>query len=193
MTLTGIYGGSFNPIHTGHIALARWLVENGCVVELWLMVSPQNPFKADATLMPDALRLRLARIAADGVPGVRVSDAEMHLPRPSYMWHTLTALRERHADREFALVIGADNWQRFPQWFHADDILSHHRVIIYPRQGTSIDAATLPKGVELVDAPLHDMSSTAIRNAMAHDPRYDGRGLDARVWQELRRCQSRIS
>ena len=193
MTLTGIYGGSFNPIHTGHTALARWLVEAGCVDEVWLMVSPQNPFKADATLLPEALRLELARLAVEGLAGVSVSDAEMHLPRPSYMWRTLSVLAERHREREFALVIGADNWQRFPQWYHAADILARHRVIVYPRPGTSIDAATLPPAVTLVDAPLFDISSTAIRHAITHDTHYDGRGLDPAVWQELQRHHSRIS
>ena len=186
MLTTGIYGGSFNPIHVGHTALAEWLVREGYVDELWLMVSPQNPLKVNAELMPEALRLRLARLAVEGLKGVRVTDFECRLPRPSYMVYTLAALRVTYPEREFVLVIGADNWQRFSQWHHADEILAHHRVIVYPRPGTELNPADLPHGVQLVDAPLFDISSTEIREAIANDPSYDGRGLAPAVWDSLR-------
>ena len=190
--LTGIYGGSFNPIHVGHTHLAQWLVDNGTVDEMWLMVSPQNPLKAAEGLMDDDLRLRLARLAVQPLHGVRVTDFEFRLPRPSFMVNTLAALRAAYPERNFVLVIGADNWQRFPQWHRADDILASHRVVIYPRPGCQIEASRLPAGVTMVEAPLLDISSTTIREAIARDPGYDGAGLDPAVWQALRSAASSL-
>jgi nicotinate-nucleotide adenylyltransferase len=182
----GIYGGSFNPIHTGHIALGQWLVRQGIVDELWFLVSPQNPLKPASGLLDDAARLRLARLAIGRKRHLKVSDFEFHLPRPSYMVTTLEGLRTAYPDHAFELVIGADNWHRFPQWYRAEDILSHHRVIIYPRPGFPIDEASLPDGVKLVCTPLIDLSSTQIREAIAHDPAYNGFGLEPRVWAEIK-------
>ena len=108
-TRTGIYGGSFNPIHEGHVRLAKALADSGLVDEMWLLVSPQNPFKVDANLLDDEKRLHLARLAIRDVQGVEVCDREFTLPRPSYMYNTLQALSQEHPDREFVLVIGADN------------------------------------------------------------------------------------
>ena len=129
-TVTGIYGGSFNPIHEGHLSLAKALAESGLVDEMWLLVSPQNPFKVNADLLDDEERLRLARLAVADVQGVEVCDREFSLPRPSYMYNTLRALSKEHPDREFVLVIGADNWERFPDWYRSKAILSKYRVII---------------------------------------------------------------
>lgn len=183
---TGIYGGSFNPIHTGHIALGQWLVRHALVDELWFLVSPQNPLKPAAGLLDDEARLRLARLAIGRKCRLKVSDFEFQMPRPSYMVHTLEALRKAYPDRDFVLVIGADNWHRFPQWYKADEILRFHRLIIYPRPGFPIDEASLPEGVTLVHTPLYDISSTQIREAIANDPSYNGFGLVPRVWAEIK-------
>ena len=115
MKQTGIYGGTFNPIHNGHLRLGRFLVDEGLVEELWFLVSPENPFKVDQELMPDAERLRLTQLAVRGYSRLRVSDFEFRMPRPSYMVNTLEAMRRHYPRREFILVIGADNWERFPQ------------------------------------------------------------------------------
>ncbi|MCR5180440.1 MAG: nicotinate (nicotinamide) nucleotide adenylyltransferase, partial [Bacteroidaceae bacterium] len=133
MITTGIYGGSYNPIHEGHLTLGRWLVRHHYLDELWFLVSPQNPLKPAAGLLDDAARLHLARLAVGRKRGLRVSDFEFSLPRPSYMAHTLEALRSTYPDRDFVLVIGADNWHRFPQWYKSEEILRHHRLLIYPR------------------------------------------------------------
>lgn len=183
---TAIYGGSFNPIHTGHIALGQWLVQHHLVDELWFLVSPQNPLKPAEGLLDDAARLKLTQIAIGRKRHLKASDFEFHLPRPSYMVHTLEALREAYPDREFILVIGADNWHKFSRWYHAEEILRHHRLLVYPRPGYPIDEATLPDGVSLIPTPLHDISSTQIREAIAHDPAYNGFGLDSRVWAEIK-------
>lgn len=182
---TGIYGGSFNPIHTGHTTLGRWLVRKGYLDELWFLVSPQNPLKPASGLLEDQARLHLAQLAVKQNKHLYVSDFEFRLPRPSYMVHTLAALRETFPDRDFVLVIGADNWQRFPQWYHSEEILRHHRLIIYPRPGYPVDPSSLPSGVTLVDSPLLDISSTQIRQAIATNPAYDGEGLSPRVWREI--------
>ncbi|MBR4661622.1 MAG: nicotinate-nucleotide adenylyltransferase [Clostridia bacterium] len=181
---TGIYGGSFNPIHLGHVSLAKALAESSLVDEMWLLVSPQNPFKANANLLDDETRLRLTRLAVSDVPGVEVCDREFFLPRPSYMFNTLTALSREHPDREFVLVIGADNWERFPDWYRSSDILAAYRVIIYPRPGFVLP--DVPKGVTIADTPLLDISSTAIRRRIANDPDYDGEGLPPAVWKEIK-------
>ena len=186
MTTIGLYGGSFNPIHTGHIAFGSWLVRHHHVDELWFLVSPQNPLKPAEGLLDDAARLRLAQLAVGRQRHLRVSDFEFHLPRPSYMVHTLEALRTTYSEYEFVLVIGADNWHRFPKWYHADEILRNHRIIIYPRPGFPIDETVLPAGVVLVNTPLLGISSTQIREAIAHDPAYNGFGLDSRVWAEIK-------
>ena len=181
---TGIYGGSFNPIHEGHIRLAKALAESGLVDEMWLLVSPQNPFKVNAELLDDEERLRLARLAVADVPGVDVCDREFSLPRPSYMYNTLKALSKEHPDREFVLVIGADNWDRFPDWYHSKAILSNYRSLIYPRPGYTLEK--VPRKVTIADTPLLDISSTEIRQRIAFDPDYDGEGLPPVVWQEIK-------
>ena len=182
--ITGIYGGSFNPIHEGHICLAKALAESGLVDEMWLLVSPQNPFKVNAELLDDDERLRLARLAVEDVSGVEVCDREFSLPRPSYMYNTLQALSEEHPDREFVLVIGADNWERFPDWYRSKSILSKYRIIIYPRPGYVLEK--VPRKVTIADTPLLDISSTDIRQRIANDPDYDGEGLPAAVWEEIK-------
>ena len=182
----GIFGGSFNPIHTGHLRLGESLCRQRLVDELWFLVSPLNPLKQSSTdLLDDEARLRLAQIAVEGRPHLRVSDFEMHLPRPSYMVHTLELLRQQHPSDEFILVIGADNWERFPQWRDSQEIMRHHRILIYPRPGSNIDVSSLPQGARMVRTPLFDISSTEIRQAIANG-NYHGRGLTPKVWKEIK-------
>ncbi len=183
-TITGIYGGSFNPIHLGHVCLAKSLADSGFVDEMWLLVSPQNPFKVDACLLDDDKRLHLAHLAVADVSGVEVCDREFSLPRPSYMYNTLQALSQEHPDREFVLVIGADNWERFPAWYRSQDILSAYRIIIYPRPGYVCQ--DLPQGVSLADTPLLDISSTELRKRIQIQPDYDGEGLCPAVWKKIK-------
>lgn len=160
---TGIYGGSFNPIHNGHIAIARAMLDCDAVDEVWLMVSPQNPLKQSADLLDEQLRLDMTQRATADIPCVTACDYEFHMPRPSYMWHTLQSLSRDYPDREFTLLIGADNWQVFDRWYHADDIIAHYPIRIYPRRGYDIEASTLPHNVKLVDTGLYDVSSTMVR------------------------------
>lgn len=154
MIRTGIFGGSFNPIHQGHISLARQLREKAGLDEVWLMVSPQNPLKASADLLDDEMRMQMVRLAVEGEEGIIACDYEMHLPKPSYTWNTLQALSQDYPDREFVLMIGGDNWNLFDKWYHADDISENYQIIVYPRRG-------FKGGIEGLD--LIDISSTEIR------------------------------
>ena len=159
----GIFGGSFNPIHNGHLQLARQLREAAGLDEVWLMVSPQNPLKRQDDLLDDDLRLQLARQAVGGEQGIVVSGYEFRLPRPSYTWNTLQALERDFPDREFVLMIGGDNWERFQHWYRADDIVARYPIVVYPRRDSDIDRSTLPPTVKVVEADLLDISSTDIR------------------------------
>ena len=181
--LTGIYGGSFNPIHEGHVQLAKALKNADFIDEIWLLVSPQNPFKVNAELLDDEERLHLARVAVENEQGIEVCDREFFLPRPSYMYNTLKALSKEHPEREFVLVIGADNWQRFPDWYRSKAILSNYRIIVFPRPGYALQ--NVPRKVTVANTPLLDISSTEIRQRIATDPDYNGEGLPAAVWKEI--------
>ena len=172
---TGIFGGSFNPIHMGHIGLARDILRLTHLREVWFLVSPLNPFKQQAgDLIADRLRFDMVRRALAQEPGLVASDYEFGLPRPSYTWQTLSHLREDYPERLFTLIIGADNWLAFDRWAHPDDILRHHPVIVYPREGCPIDRASLPPRVTLVDTGLYPVSSTAVRHRVAHGLSVDG-------------------
>lgn len=181
---TGLYGGTFNPIHSGHIQLSQALLNAHLVDEMWLLVSPQNPFKVNQKLLDDNARLRLAKLAVRGIPHLTVSDYEFHLPRPSYMVHTLEHLRKDFPEREFILVVGADNWERFPMWYQHEEILAHHRLIVYPRPGYELK--DVPESVTIANTPLIDISSTQIRESIPH-PDYHGKGLCPAVWKEIKK------
>lgn len=158
----GIFGGSFNPIHTGHIALAKSLCQQAGLDEVWLMVSPMNPFKKEATdLLADKLRLEMAEQAIADEPKLKACDYEFHMPKPSYTWHTLQALSQDFPHVSFTLLIGGDNWASFGKWFHHEDILSHYPIVVYPRKGCYI--GKVPSGVTIVETPLLNISSTEIR------------------------------
>lgn len=164
----GIYGGSFNPIHKGHTELAASIVQQGLVDELWLLVSPLNPLKQGETsdIAEYEHRLSMARLATEDIEGVKVSDFEKNLPLPSYTITTLGELHKAYPEHEFVLVIGADNWERFPRWYHAQEIIDTYSILIYRRPGYEMDETLLPLSVQVVDTPLYDISSTEIRESV---------------------------
>lgn len=172
----GIFGGSFDPIHTGHAIIAQHVITSGVVDQLWLMVSPVNPLKADKVRqVSDADRLRMAEMVSRPMEGVETSAFEFSMPKPSYTIDTLNALQEKFPDDEFYLVIGADNWEVFGKWRNSDEILAKYHVLIYPRLGHEVVIPDdLKSHVQLIDAPVIELSSTEIRERLAsgHSVRY---------------------
>ena len=165
MKRIGIFGGSFNPIHNGHIALAQAVLRQCALDEIWMMVSPQNPLKQDhSDLLDDQLRLGLVKKALEGIDGIKACDYEFHLPKPSYTWNTLQHLSKDYPDHRFYIIIGGDNWAHFERWRHWKDILRHYNIIVYPRDpypGT-------------IDVPLLDVSSTEIRRRVKNGESIEG-------------------
>lgn len=160
----GIFGGSFNPIHVGHILLARQLCQLARLEQVWLMVSPQNPLKQGNTdLLDDQLRYQLARLALRGEEHIVACNYELHLPKPSYTWNTLQHLKADYPQFTFVLLVGGDNWTNFHRWYRADDILREHEMVVYPRRGSQFDLSALPPHVTIVQTELLDISSTQIR------------------------------
>lgn len=171
---TGIFSGSFNPIHIGHLALANYLCEFEGLDEIWFMVSPHNPLKEQAGLLPDELRLELVQLAIEGYSRFRASDFEFHLPRPSYTAHTLDQLKRAYPERNFCLVIGSDNWVLFDRWRESERIIAENELLIYPRPGFPVEASSLPSNVKLASSPVFEINSTFIRQAFKEgkDVRY---------------------
>lgn len=166
----GIYGGSFNPVHFGHVGLAKWVVENTDLDELWLLVSPNNPLKAADSLAPEQERLAAVREAIKDIPGLKASDFEFSLPRPSYTANTLRELQKAYPQHEFTLVIGEDNLAIFDKWREYEYIAKHFRIMVYPRHGSDsisnfkFQISDFKELRFLSDAPYFDISSTEIRS-----------------------------
>lgn len=174
MIKTGIFGGSFNPIHNGHISLAEELKRLAGLDEVWFVVSPQNPLKRQTALLDDNKRMELVRTALEGRPGLTACDYEYRLPRPSYTWDTLQKISSDFPDRCLTLLIGADNWLLFDRWYRHDDILRNYRIAIYPRRGSTVEASSLPHGVSLVSTRMFDISSTIVRQRIRHGKPING-------------------
>ena len=166
MTTIGIFGGSFNPVHSGHLMLASYLTQWGYLDQVWLTLSPLNPLKDAAELLPDTKRLAMLSIAAKGAQNIDICDIELSMPRPSYTIDTLRVLAERYPEYRFKLVIGSDNWQIFDRWRSAQEILDKYGVIVYLRPGYPVDKRHID-GMEVVEAPMAHVSSTFIRQAIA--------------------------
>ena len=161
----GIYSGSFNPVHIGHIALADYLVEQDVVDEVWMIRSPHNPFKQIDSLLSDEHRAEMLRLAIEGHEGLKINTIEDNLPKPNYTINTLRALKSQDSNNEFHLIIGADNWAVFDKWCEWDSIVRDFHLIVYPRPGFPFPEADneLYPNVMVVDAPQFDISSTEIR------------------------------
>lgn len=167
--MIGLFFGSFNPIHNGHLAIARYLIDNGYCEEVWFVVSPMNPFKQDRSLLEESRRLDIVRAAIAGEPCMKACDIEFGMPRPSYTVDTLCKLSEEYKDKikqgektGFALIIGGDNLRDFHLWKDYQKIAANHRIFVYPRPGIDVSGVNFPN-VVLVQAPLFPVSSTEIR------------------------------
>lgn len=159
----GLFFGSFNPIHTGHLIIANHLVEQSDLEALWLVVTPHNPHKKRSTLANDYDRLHLVNLALEGHPKLRASDIEFGLPKPSYTIDTLTYLHEKHPEHEFVLLIGGDNLGSFHKWKNHESILAHYEVYVYQRPNYDLGAFKDHPKVSLVEAPMMEISSSIVR------------------------------
>lgn len=176
----GIYGGSFNPIHNGHIALAEAFLRQAELDEVWFMVSPQNPLKANARLLDDKIRFKMVQKVLKHKRNLIACDYEFHLPKPSYTWDTLQRLSNDFPQHQFTLLIGSDNWTAFDRWYHHEEILQNYKIVIYPRLGDEIDKNELPNSVSLLNAEFINISSTEIRERIAN-----GKSIDHLVPAEI--------
>lgn len=161
----GIMGGSYNPVHIGHMMLAQYVREWGYVDKVWLTLTPQNPLKDTNGMLPDMKRLSMLGKATKDAPGIETCDIELSMPRPSYTINTLRTLSKRYPTKKFKLIIGSDNWSVFRKWKDWEEILDNYGVIVYPRAGYPIVNRNVD-GMEVVDAPIVDISSTFIRNSI---------------------------
>ncbi len=159
----GLFFGSFNPIHVGHLIIANVIVDNTDCKEIWFIVSPQNPLKSSKSLAHEQDRYDLVKAAIDDQYQFRVSDVEFSMPKPSYTIDTLTYLSEKHPDKDFVLVVGSDNLKSFPKWKNHDKILEHFGLLVYPRPCATGPPLLDHKRVELLDVPVLNISATFIR------------------------------
>ena len=166
MKTIGIYSGSFNPIHHGHVMLANYLVEFSDLDELWFVVSPQNPLKKKAELLDDAERLKMVRLAVGDDPRFSVSDVEMHLPTPSYTINTLTALSKQYPDCRFVFICGMDSLQNFKNWREYQRILDNYELLVFPREGYDGGDLARHPSVTVLKTPILEISSTFIRQCV---------------------------
>jgi len=169
-----LFGGTFNPLHNGHLAIAQSVLEQNLADEVWMLVTPCNPWKKNQDLPDDRLRYDMVAQAVKDLDHVFASDYEFNLPKPSYTANTLRHISADYPDRKFILTIGADNWVKFNDWREADFILGNYDIIVYPRKGFSIKE--IPGNVSLLDCPLMDISSTEIRQMIK-----DGKNIDGLV------------
>jgi nicotinate-nucleotide adenylyltransferase len=158
----GLYFGSFNPVHTGHLIIASHIVTNTLLEQVWFVVSPQNPFKHSATLLNEYHRLHLVNIAIDGEQQLKTSTVEFKLPKPSYTVDTLTYLSEKYPDHEFAIIMGSDGFQNLDKWKNYETLVKNYSFYIYRRPGFEV-TETFGAVATIVDAPLLEISSTHIR------------------------------
>lgn len=159
----GLYFGSFNPIHVGHLIVASHVASHTDRQQVWFMVSPQNPLKPSATLLNEYHRLHLVRLAVDDDPVLKASEVEFKLPRPSFTIDTLTYLQEKYPQHEFSIIIGSDSFQNLPQWKNFELLVKQYPFIIYQRPGFDI-TDTWHAQVNILQAPMLAISATEIRN-----------------------------
>ncbi|WP_231402795.1 nicotinate (nicotinamide) nucleotide adenylyltransferase [Hymenobacter guriensis] len=160
----GLLFGSFNPIHTGHLILAEFMATHTDLDAVWLVVSPQSPFKVGEELLPEAERYALVQAAIANNPRLRVLDIEFGMPKPNYTIHTLDTLRQQYPLQDFVLLMGGDNLPGLPRWKEASRIMAEYSIYVYPRPGTPIAEVTAQ--VRIVEAPLLDISATFIRGCV---------------------------
>ena len=178
----GLFFGSFNPIHVGHLIIANHVVQLEHIDEVWLVISPHNPHKIKESLLPDLNRLYMVNLAVEDNNKLRASDIEFKMPQPSYTIDTLTYLKEKYPQNEFCLIMGEDNLRSFHKWKNYESILNAHKLLVYPRVLTEqeidkeqkLNTIIEPQHFEMIDAPLMKIAASFIRNSIREkkDVRY---------------------
>ncbi|MCX6232910.1 MAG: nicotinate (nicotinamide) nucleotide adenylyltransferase [Bacteroidetes bacterium] len=166
MKKTGLFFGSFNPIHIGHLVIANQMLANSDIDEVWFVISPHNPLKEKQSLLKDYHRLALVKTAIEDDPRLKACDIEFKLPQPSYTIHTLVNLEELYPDRSFVLIIGSDNLNNFKKWYNYEEILRNYQLYVYPRPNYNGGEFAHHPAVKWVASPLMEISSSYIRNAI---------------------------
>lgn len=180
----GLFFGSFNPVHIGHLALANYMVSYTNMQEVWLMVSPHNPLKNKSQLLHQNDRLHLVKLALDFHPTIKASNFEFDLPQPSYTVNTLVRLKEKYPEHQFSLIMGQDNLQTFHKWKNYEEILKHYHIFVYPRPNCAESEFDRHMNITLTEAPVMDISSTFIRKAIKEkkDVQFF---MHPKVWEEI--------
>jgi nicotinate-nucleotide adenylyltransferase len=180
----GLFFGSFNPIHIGHMALSNYIIEYSDLRQIWFVVSPHNPLKEKKSLLNDYARLELVELAIKDDPRFNICDIEFKLPQPSYTIDSLTYLREKYPSYEFAIIMGSDGLKTFQKWKNNDQIIKNHTRYVYPRFPDTMDFIKDHENVIVIEAPRIEISSTFIRNAikLKKDVRHF---LPERVFEEI--------
>lgn len=179
----GLYFGSYNPIHIGHLVIANYMVEFTDIDQLWFVVSPQNPHKKKQSLLDDYQRLELVHRAINDDSRFRVSNIEFNMPKPSFTIDTLTYLSEQFPQHQFVILMGSDNLRSFHKWKNYETIRENHEILVYPRSGFKADSS-LHSNIKIVDAPHIEIASTSIRKAIKEgkDMRHF---LQKKVWEYI--------
>ena len=160
---TGLFFGSFNPIHVGHIMIANYMNEFEGMDEVWFVVSPQNPFKERTELIPEEHRLNMVEIAVKDLENVKACDVEFTMPQPSYTIDTLNLLHQKYPQNDFHILMGSDNLIYLDRWKDADTIINKYPKLVYPRSNYAVNLSDLPAKTRITNAPVVDISSTMMR------------------------------
>ncbi|AOW08614.1 nicotinate (nicotinamide) nucleotide adenylyltransferase [Flavobacterium gilvum] len=164
----GLYFGTFNPIHIGHLIIANHMAEHSDLDQVWMVVTPHNPLKKKSTLLDDYHRLQMVHLATEDFPKIKPSDIEFKLLQPNYTVNTLAHLQDKFPQHEFSLIMGEDNIKSLHKWKNYNTILEHHDIYVYPRISSEVENLELKNhpNVHLIDAPIVEISSTTIRETI---------------------------
>ncbi|MFV8391537.1 nicotinate (nicotinamide) nucleotide adenylyltransferase [Flavobacterium sp. LB2P6] len=182
----GLYFGTFNPIHVGHLIIANHMAEHADLDQVWMVVTPHNPLKKKSTLLDDSHRLQMVHLATEDFPKIKPSDIEFKLSQPSYTVNTLVHLQEKYPNYEFSLIMGEDNLKSLHKWKNYEAILAHHEIYVYPRLSIEAENAMFkdhPK-IYMIDAPVVEISSTFIRDNIKKGKNVQPL-LPAKVWEYI--------
>jgi len=180
----GLFFGSFNPVHVGHMVLANYMLSFTGMQQVWMVVSPQNPLKAKSQMLDQNQRLQLVNLAIDDHPKIRSSNIEFGLSKPSYTINTLAHLSEKFPEHQFSIIMGQDNLKTFARWKNYEELLKRYRIYVYPRPNVGPTEFDAHPNVHFTQAPMMEISSTFIREAIKDkkDVRFF---LPHNVWEEI--------